>query len=92
MYFVCLTETMSSGSSGASSSLHYGWAIEWRRWQDLINRIRRLQVEAITVRIAEALEEKESSYEEALNVVYHELLLPSRARDAEEINGWLMVP
>ena len=44
------------------------------------------------MRIAEALEEKESSYEEALNVIYHELLLPGCARDAEELNGRLMVP
>ena len=44
------------------------------------------------MRIAEALEEEESSYEEALNVIYHELILPGRARDAEEINGQLMVP
>ena len=44
------------------------------------------------MRIAEALVEEENSYEEALTVVYHELLLPGRARDAEEINGRLMVP
>ena len=83
---------MSSGSSAASSSLHYGRSIEWHRRQDLINRIRRLPSEAITVKIVEALEDEEQSYESALEIVYHELLLPGRARDAEEVNGRLMVP
>ena len=82
---------MSSGSSVASSSLHYGRSIEWRRRQDLINRIRWLPAEAITVQIAEAQEDEEQSYEVALDIVYHELLLPGRARDAEEIDGRLMV-
>jgi len=83
---------MSSDSSAASSNLYYGRSIEWRRRQDLINRIRRLPSEAITVKIVEALEDEEQSYESALEIVYHELLLPGRARDAEEVNGRLMVP
>ena len=83
---------MSSDSSAASSSLHYGRSIEWRRRMDLINRIRRLPSEAITVKIAEALEDEEQSYEVALDIVYHELLLSGRAREAEEVDGRLVVP
>lgn len=74
-----------------SSSVHYGRELEWRRWHDLISRLRRLPTDAITLRIIEVLEE-ERSYEDVQEVVYHELLLSGRAQDAEEVNGRLMVP